>query len=363
MKLSQALATVVLVLLFTETAVARKGKKGKHLAQAPQWKSNSDPGKDERFFSENEGKSVRLDCRAKGKPSPKVMWFKDGQRLSKDDDNVDIKKYKLTLSSLAAENRGNYTCVVSNSEGRLEWTFYVDVVVRIWPLLVEGPQNMTATVGETVRFRCRVLNDPEATIRWLKPNPPGYVDGSGKPEFLENFGNPEVLELANVQPEDAGEYRCMAGNVWGLKYSSAFLTFDQPMTDLYETTRAPRNRKKNKNGRRRRPPKNRQTTTTTTTFAPSTTNNPFATIWNFNDIPGGETGITSNNVPDNTLDTEGDHEGSQGMGESTGVISLWTVYTIVGAVAGVILLIGLLAITIAVCCRRDGDAVYKSTPV
>ena len=43
-------------------------------------------------------------------------------------------------------------------------------------------------------------------------------------QFLDNSGNPEVLELSDVTLEDAGEYRCLAGNVWGLKYSSAFLT-------------------------------------------------------------------------------------------------------------------------------------------
>ena len=44
------------------------------------------------------------------------------------------------------------------------------------------------------------------------------------PQFLDNSANPEVLELRAVTAEDAGEYRCLAGNVWGLKYSSAFLT-------------------------------------------------------------------------------------------------------------------------------------------
>ena len=41
---------------------------------------------------------------------------------------VQIKKYKLTIPSLAAEDKGNYTCIVSNTEGQLEWTFYVDVI-------------------------------------------------------------------------------------------------------------------------------------------------------------------------------------------------------------------------------------------
>ena len=49
-------------------------------------------------------------------------------------------------------------------------------------------------------------------------------DGCVCLQFLDNSGNPEVLELSRVTLEDAGEYRCLAGNVWGLKYSSAYLT-------------------------------------------------------------------------------------------------------------------------------------------
>ena len=37
-----------------------------------------------------------------------------------------------------------------------------------WPLQVEGPTNMTQMEGSDVTFRCRVLNDPDATIRWQK---------------------------------------------------------------------------------------------------------------------------------------------------------------------------------------------------
>ena len=152
--------------------------------------------------------------------------------------------------------------------------------------------------------------------------------------------------------------------------------------DLYETTRSPRQHKKDrkdknnrrKNGRRRKPPKGKKskttttTTTTTTVSSSSSAYDSFTTIWNFDDR------MNRDNVPfsydDDPEVTDnggadggelGDYAGS--MGEGEGWISLWTIYTIVGAIAGVILLIGLLAITIAVCCRRDGGSVYKSTPV
>ena len=153
--------------------------------------------------------------------------------------------------------------------------------------------------------------------------------------------------------------------------------------DLYETTRSPRHHKKDrkdknnrrKNGRRRKPPKNKKgkttttTTTTTTVSSSSSTYNPFTTIWNFDDRIDRDNNIPFSYDDDpEAADNGGGQDGEEGdyagsIGEGEGWISLWTIYTIVGAIAGVILLIGLLAITIAVCCRRDGGAVYKSTPV
>ena len=44
-------------------------------------------------------------------------------------------------------------------------------------------------------------------------------------------------------------------------------------------------------------------------------------------------------------------------------LSAWTVYIIVGSVAGGILLAGLVAIAIALCCQKEEDSQYKSTSV
>lgn len=48
---------------------------------------------------------------------------------------------------------------------------------------------------------------------------------------------------------------------------------------------------------------------------------------------------------------------------SPGSINLWTVYIIVGAVAGGILLIGLVTLIVAVACAKREDGPYKSTTV
>ncbi len=40
---------------------------------------------------------------------------------------LQIKKHTLTFKSLSVRDRGNYTCVVKNDHGRLEFTYNVGV--------------------------------------------------------------------------------------------------------------------------------------------------------------------------------------------------------------------------------------------
>ena len=64
-----------------------------------------------------------------------------------------------------------------------------------------------------------------------------------------------------------------------------------------------------------------------------------------------------------TTFTEGDAANAKDNGKNTkkeGSISALTIYTIVGAVCGVILLIGLVAVTLTLCCKREDEGVYKS---
>lgn len=67
---------------------------------------------------------------------------------------------------------------------------------------------------------------------------------------------------------------------------------------------------------------------------------------------------------DTNADSKAGNKTSRGKIQSQDeLIGKWTIYTIVGAIAGIILLFGLIAITVALCCRRDSNGLYKSTPV
>ena len=101
------------------------------LPKSPEWKSSSDPGKDERFESESEGKQIRLDCRAKGKPTPKVTWFKDGQIISPDNDRIQVSEVVVEMNKAVFEMSD---VVVKISEAVVEMS---EVVVEVSEIVVE----------------------------------------------------------------------------------------------------------------------------------------------------------------------------------------------------------------------------------
>ncbi|XP_061185811.1 fibroblast growth factor receptor-like 1 [Saccostrea echinata] len=136
---------------------------------APRWIPKSRPFKGENNVAQLTGSDINLTCPASGNPTPKTTWYKNGdwfnasQRL-----NTETRRFSLLLNDTQTSDTGEYSCVVHNSEGSLNFTYTVNIIRRPWPLEVEEPQNVTVMEGERVVFRCRVLNDPDATTQWIK---------------------------------------------------------------------------------------------------------------------------------------------------------------------------------------------------
>lgn len=51
-----------------------------------------------------------------GKPSPKLLWLKDGKTFSAA--HIDQSDWKLTISSAKLEDTGKYTCVAMGVKNR-----------------------------------------------------------------------------------------------------------------------------------------------------------------------------------------------------------------------------------------------------
>ncbi|XP_076461988.1 fibroblast growth factor receptor 2-like [Babylonia areolata] len=179
---------------------------------------------------------VDLKCPARGNPSPNITWLKDGQPLvlSSRKKNFKVKGFKLTIVDLLPNDNGQYTCVVSNKHGAINWTYTVDVMQRLsHKPIIEGPKNLTVAVGETAVLTCKiVISDLHPHLQWLRHYQinGSYVSVNGDPYVTViqtstvNNSNPELLILKNVTMENAGWYTCVVGNAVGVEYGSAWLT-------------------------------------------------------------------------------------------------------------------------------------------
>ncbi|XP_055873410.1 myosin light chain kinase, smooth muscle-like [Biomphalaria glabrata] len=412
--------TCICVLVTCAYSQNRKDKKTNNKKKNNlDWKQSSMAVGNKKLVEAYVGDTKTLDCSASGNPQPSVKWFRNGTELNRNA-NVQIEKFILTLKDVTLEMAGNYSCNVTQKKQVLSWTVEVTVKAKAWPLIVEGPHNITQFAGSNVSFQCKVLNDPKPSIKWQKVKRDDE-DKKDVEDILVNSPNLEVLTFTNIQRADEGRYRCVIGNVWGMKTVDAYLKVLEPVViptmpprsnsdksismnedffsnrndhsyseaddefdsdQFFETTKGPKkNRNKDKKGHNKDKKGHKKDKKTdkkekdkmrifeeeeerylATTFA--TTSNTI-TIWSFNDdLNAGDELMTSPTSDEDSSKMASTIPPKAGHASvHKGTISSWTIYTIVGAVGGVILLIGLIAITLTVCCQREEGGIYKSTPV
>ena len=75
------------------------------------------------------GSTVRLKCRAKGNPEPHVSWFKDDQPVEAAEEDARRRpQWILKLTKVKESDTGQYTCMVANRLGHLNYTYKVEVI-------------------------------------------------------------------------------------------------------------------------------------------------------------------------------------------------------------------------------------------
>uniref|UniRef100_A0A182QYK6 receptor protein-tyrosine kinase n=1 Tax=Anopheles farauti TaxID=69004 RepID=A0A182QYK6_9DIPT len=175
------------------------------------------------------GNMVRLRCPADGYPKPNITWTKNELPIVRTMGQVKKVNWAIVLEDLVPNDTGNYTCLVCNRVGCIQFTTTLDVNDRFpaRPHFKESPKNVTALVNTTAIFRCPILSDLEPHIQWVKlpsvenltvPLPENVTSLERHPD------NPEVLTLHNVTHSDEGWYTCIAANSLGASFESAYLT-------------------------------------------------------------------------------------------------------------------------------------------
>ncbi|XP_012218067.1 cell adhesion molecule Dscam2-like isoform X2 [Linepithema humile] len=177
------------------------------------------------------GKSAYLTCTASGFPKAALYWLKDGQPLRMGARVRTVTSERISVTSVAREDRGMYQCFVRNEYEMAQGIAELRLG-EIAPQLVYRFIEQTMQPGPSVSLKCSAAGNPTPQISWL-------LDGFPLPQndrlligqYVTVYG--DVISHVNitaVKPEDGGEYECIASsragdarhsarlNIYGLPY-------------------------------------------------------------------------------------------------------------------------------------------------
>uniref|UniRef100_A0A3B4Z7Q4 Roundabout, axon guidance receptor, homolog 3 (Drosophila) n=1 Tax=Stegastes partitus TaxID=144197 RepID=A0A3B4Z7Q4_9TELE len=184
----------------------------------------------------SKGEPATLNCKAEGRPTPSVEWYKDGERVETDRDNPRSHRMLLPSGSLfflrivhgrrSKPDDGSYVCVARNYLGEAVSRNASLEVALLRDDFRQNPQDVVVAVGETASFECQPpRGHPEPNTFWRKDKTRLDL----KDDRITVRGG--KLTISNTKKTDAGIYVCVAANMVGERESekAQLSVFERPV--------------------------------------------------------------------------------------------------------------------------------------
>lgn len=139
----------------------------------------------------------------------------------------------LLVREVDLRDAGEYTCRAENVAGSVTSTATISVIEEVkWeeatelvsPHFVEPVTSQKVMDGESVLFTCKVTGKPTPQVTWLHNDKP--VRETKDITIIQDTEGICQLALAEVFPEDAGQYKCTAVNKVGEAACAASLVVE-----------------------------------------------------------------------------------------------------------------------------------------
>uniref|UniRef100_A0A9J7Z198 Roundabout, axon guidance receptor, homolog 3 (Drosophila) n=1 Tax=Cyprinus carpio carpio TaxID=630221 RepID=A0A9J7Z198_CYPCA len=184
----------------------------------------------------SKGEPATLNCKAEGRPTPMVEWYKDGERVETDREDPRSHRMLLPSGSLfflrivhgrrSKPDEGVYVCVARNYLGEAVSRNASLEVAILRDDFRQTPSDVVVAAGEPAVMECiPPRGHPEPTISWKRNN----VKVNDKDERITIRGG--KLMISNTRKSDAGMYVCVGTNMVGEKDSdpAELVVFERPM--------------------------------------------------------------------------------------------------------------------------------------
>ncbi|XP_030634927.1 roundabout homolog 1 [Chanos chanos] len=172
----------------------------------------------------SKGEPATLNCKAEGRPTPTVEWYKDGERVETDRDNPRSHRMLLPSGSLfflrivhgrrSKPDEGSYVCVARNYLGEaVSHNASLEVAI-LRDDFRQNPADVVVAAGEPAVMECQPpRGHPEPTISWKKDG----MNIDDRDERITIRGG--KLMITNTRKSDAGKYVCVGTNMMGERES------------------------------------------------------------------------------------------------------------------------------------------------
>uniref|UniRef100_A0A8C6SM33 Roundabout, axon guidance receptor, homolog 3 (Drosophila) n=1 Tax=Neogobius melanostomus TaxID=47308 RepID=A0A8C6SM33_9GOBI len=184
----------------------------------------------------SKGEPATLNCKAEGRPTPMVEWYKDGERVITD--REDPRSHRMLLPSGALfflrivhgrrskPDEGVYVCVARNYLGEAVSRNASLEVAILRDDFRQTPSDVVVAAGEPAVMECiPPRGHPEPTISWKRNN----IKVNDRDERITIRGG--KLMISNTRKSDAGMYVCVGTNMVGEKDSdpAELVVFERPV--------------------------------------------------------------------------------------------------------------------------------------
>uniref|UniRef100_UPI0037E78989 matrix-remodeling-associated protein 5 n=1 Tax=Semicossyphus pulcher TaxID=241346 RepID=UPI0037E78989 len=178
-----------------------------------------------------DGSEVQLECRVvTSEPAVKIEWMLPDQSIAKDvTDKIEIsERGELLILNATLSDSGLYHCMVRTKAGVDLMPLRLTIKEHsLGPTAFNG-QKIIVEMGHTFSLPCEVTSvQPSQTIWYLPKNQILLpTQRTRRAEVMENG----TLVVKRLTQEDAGEYSCLASNLYGVDMLSHMVEVTEKKT-------------------------------------------------------------------------------------------------------------------------------------
>ncbi|KAK3521965.1 hypothetical protein QTP70_020451 [Hemibagrus guttatus] len=153
-------------------------------------------------------------CEVDSHPLADITWMRNNYPIRHYDSRYIIKEkgQMLIIPNVKDTDSGEYCCTADNGIGEPAKSCGA-LQLKMKPQIKRHPTNVTLLLESKAVLPCVTLGYPKPEVSWLKGDDLIKVDSRIS---ILDIG---ALKIHNIRKEDAGQYRCVARNSFGIAYS------------------------------------------------------------------------------------------------------------------------------------------------